>query len=517
MRVDTTNRAFKAALLLIEETNFNVFLTGKAGTGKTTFLKYIKSHVQKKTAIVAPTGVAAVNAAGMTIHSLFQIPPSVYPPNDPRLQSKGSVGKGGLSIRSHFKISNQRRKLFAELELLVIDEISMVRCDLLDVLDKLLRTFGGVHHLPFGGKQVLFIGDPYQLPPVAPEDQWDVLEPYYRSPYFFSAHSWNEARPKLIELRKVYRQHDQGFIDVLNRIRAGEHQRADLDLLNENWVPPTFDYAQASYIYLGTTNRDVDWRNQKELDRLPNECFSYYATVMGDFKTADMPTPPELQLKVGAQVMFVKNAVGDARRYFNGKIGKVMALDADTIRIDCSKPGEIPEEPIEVNRALWRKILYEWDSAARKIEEIETGSYEQFPVKLAWAITVHKSQGLTFEHVYANLNGAFAAGQTYVALSRCTHLGGLKLATRLRWNDIKVDEEVKVFTRDFANDAEIDALLDNTAYQVASEEIENNIATGQLAEAVPLLWELKQDFPDYDQETMALEAKLLAAIRAQAK
>ena len=198
MQVDTTNRAFKAALLLLEETNFNVFLTGKAGTGKTTFLKYIKNHVRKKTAVVAPTGVAAVNAGGMTIHSLFQIPPSVYPPNDPRLQSKGSVGQGGLSIRSHFKISNQRRKLFKELELLVIDEISMVRCDLLDVLDKLLRTFGGVHHLPFGGKQVLFIGDPYQLPPVAPEDQWDVLEPHYRSPYFFSAHSWQEARPKLI-------------------------------------------------------------------------------------------------------------------------------------------------------------------------------------------------------------------------------------------------------------------------------------------------------------------------------
>jgi ATP-dependent exoDNAse (exonuclease V) alpha subunit len=513
MWVDTNNKSFQAALLLLEETNFNVFLTGKAGTGKTTFLKYIKQHLGKKMAIMAPTGVAAINAGGMTIHSLFHIPPSVYPPNDPRLQSR-SIGNG-ISIRSHFKMSRERKKLFKELELLIIDEISMVRCDLLDVVDKLLRTFGGVRHLPFGGKQVLFIGDPYQLPPVTPDEEWKLLQAHYRSPYFFSAHSWQEAAPKLIELRKVYRQHDQNFIDVLNRVRSGDHSQADLSMLNQNWIPPGFNYADEGYIYLGVTNRDVDQRNEIELKRLEGEEYTYYAMVSGDFKKADMPTPPELTLKVGAQVMFVKNDIGESRRYYNGKIGRILELTPDEIIVECAKPGQDETDPISVNVAIWRKIRYEWNAEEKQVDEIETGSYQQFPLKLAWAITVHKSQGLSFDQVYANLNGAFAAGQTYVALSRCTQLEGLKLATKLRWSDIKVDREVRAFSKDFADDAEIEALLDGASFLSAYEEVVQMIKEGYLALALEQLWSLKNNFPDYRQELDELKEQLARAMGEQ--
>lgn len=513
MNIDTSNKAFKAALLLIEETNFNVFLTGKAGTGKTTFLRYIRDHIQKKMAVVAPTGVAAVNAGGMTIHSLFQIPPSVYPPNDPRLQSRSGPGHEGVSIRSHFKISNKRRKLFEELELLVIDEVSMVRADLLDVMDKLLRHYGGVRHLPFGGKQVLFIGDPYQLPPVTPTDEGEILRPHYRSSYFFSAHAWQEANPKLIELTKVYRQQDQRFIDVLNRVRSGHQTPDDLGLVNENWMPHTFDYAAEGYIYLGCTNRDVDKRNQHEINKLDTPLFTYHSKCFGDFKPADMPAPEVLRVKEGAQVMFVKNDIGESRRYFNGKIGKVISLTDERIVVDCSRPGQESVEPIVVETAEWTKIRYEWNPEKRKIDEIVTGSFVQFPLKLAWAITIHKSQGLTFEYVYANLSGAFAAGQTYVALSRCTHLGGLKLATRLLNGDIKVDEDVQTFTQQFADDAQIESLLDSTAFLASKEEVLASVAQQQLANAFQQYLALKQDFPDFKAEITEVEAALTDALQ----
>lgn len=514
MLIDPNNKTFKAALFLIEETNFNLFLTGKAGTGKTTFLRYIRKYVRKKMAIVAPTGVAAVNAGGMTIHSLFHIPPSVYPPNDPRLRGRAEPDNPGVSIRSHFKMSQQRRKLFKELELLVIDEVSMVRCDLLDVIDRLLRTYGGDRYLPFGGKQVLFIGDPFQLPPVTPDDQWELLAPHYRSSYFFSAHAWQEAQPKLLELQKVYRQKDAGFVRVLNRIRSGEHSAQDLAMLNQNWVNADFNYTRAGYIYLGVTNRDVDRRNQRELKALTTPLRIYMGIASGDFKPADMPTPAELKLKVGAQVMFVKNDIGEARRYFNGKIGKVIKLEEDRITVDCSPVGVDKEDPIVVEMARWNKVRYEWNPEERAIEEIETGSYEQFPLKLAWAITVHKSQGLTFEQVYANLSGAFAAGQTYVALSRCTQLQGLKLATRLRWRDVKVDPEVKAFADGFADDAEIEALLDRTAFLAHKESVEDLLEKGDLTAVIPAFYSLQRDFPDFREETDLLEQRVLAAIQS---
>lgn len=511
MLIDPENKAFKAALFLIEETNYNVFLTGKAGTGKTTFLRYIRKYVGKKMAIVAPTGVAAVNAGGMTIHSLFHIPPSVYPPNDPRLRSRAEPDRPGISLRSHFKMSQERRKLFKELELLVIDEVSMVRCDLLDVIDRLLRMYGGDRYLPFGGKQVLFIGDPFQLPPVTPSDQWEVLAPHYQSSYFFSAHAWLAAQPRLLELQKVYRQSDASFVRVLNRVRSGEHTSADLTMLNNNWVAPDFDYTGAGYIYLGVTNRDVNRRNERELRMLTSPPHTYLGLVTGDFKPSDMPAPQALVLKVGCQVMFVKNDIGESRRYFNGKIGRVTQLEEDRITVECEPVGE--EDPIVVETVHWKKVRYEWNPEEGQIDEIETGSYQQFPLKLAWAITVHKSQGLTFERVYANLNGAFAAGQTYVALSRCTSLAGLKLATRLQWRDIKVDREVKAFADNFADDAEIEALLNRTAFLAQREEVDALLAAGDLTAAVPAFYALQREFPDFREETDELEKILLEAIK----
>lgn len=514
MKVDPNNKAFKAALLLIEETNHNVFLTGKAGTGKTTFLRYLKANVAKKMAVIAPTGVAAVNAGGMTMHSLFTIPPSVYPPTDPRLQVRMSgVGKERTSLQTHFKIGSQKRKLFKKLELLVFDEISMVRCDLLDVIDRLLRMYGGRRDLPFGGKQILFIGDAFQLPPVTPPDQWNILRPHYASSYFFSAHAWKEANPKLIELRTIYRQTDAQFVGVLNRIREGHHSGADIAYLNQHHEPLGFEYASKGYIYLGVTNRDVDRKNSRELGKIEAPRFTFHATVTGDFKEADMPTLAELHLKVGAQVMFVKNDIGEVRRYFNGKIGRITAIEEEVITVDCSYQGH-EEDPIKVEPALWRKIRYEWNAEKGEIDEVETGSFEQYPLKLAWAITVHKSQGLTFDQVYANLQGAFAAGQTYVALSRCTSFTGLKLATKLRSADVKVDEEVRQFAYEFADDAAIEALLSSTSHSVEADEVERMITEGDLASAIPLLWQLKQHFPEQQEKTAAIEERLILHLRA---
>ncbi|RME95265.1 MAG: helicase [Bacteroidetes bacterium] len=517
MRVDPQNKAFQAAFYLVEETNHNVFLTGKAGTGKTTFLRYFKQYGTKKAVIVAPTGVAAVNAGGMTIHSLFTIPPSVYPPNDPRLQVRTSgVGAVRTSLQAHFMISKAKRKIFKEMELLIVDEISMVRCDLLDVMDRILRYYGGRRDLPFGGKQLLFIGDAYQLPPVTTSDAWDILRPHYQTPYFFGAQSWREANPKLIELQKVYRQSDCTFVDILNRIREGEHTQADIDYLNQHYEPLGFDYASQGYIYLGTTNRDVDRRNAQELKRVKAPLHTFVGEVSGDFQESDMNTPRELHLKVGAQVMFVKNDTGaESRRYFNGKIGKITKIKEDIITVDCSRPdGSHVEDPIQVERTEWQKIRYEWNSEKGEIEEIKTGSYIQFPIKLAWAITVHKSQGLTFEHVYANLNGAFAAGQTYVALSRCTSFDGLKLAIRLRYRDVKVDEEVRRFAYDFADEAAIEALLTETSFQASAEAVEAFISRGEYAEAMTGLWQLKAEFPEQKERLAALEERLHLHLKA---
>ncbi|MEZ4985509.1 MAG: hypothetical protein R2795_10805 [Saprospiraceae bacterium] len=316
-------------------------------------------------------------------------------------------------------------------------------------------------------------------------------------------------------MQKVYRQQDEHFVNILNRIRSGEHSKEDIFHINEDRVDPLFDYAAQGYVYLGCTNRDVDRKNDTELRKLPGKPRIYKATVTGDFKKADMPTMEVLELKEGAQVMFVRNDIGDSRRYFNGKIGKIKELYADKILVDCTKPHDEKENIIVVEPMVWRKIRYEWDAAKKRIVEIETGSFEQHPLKLAWAITVHKSQGLTFEQVYANLSGAFAAGQTYVALSRCTHLGGLKLATPLRSSDVKIDKDVQDFTCDFADDAQIAALLDSASFLSEVDSIREALQAGRVGEALAHFWQTERDFPDFKPDMEPLKVLFLEILRGE--
>lgn len=509
MKIDPENRAFKAALLLVEETSQNIFLTGKAGTGKTTFLHYIRQHLKKEMAIVAPTGVAAINAGGMTIHSLFQIQPSVYPPNDVRLRRKPTPGDPDkTTIYGHIQLSQSKKELLKKIRLLVIDEISMVRCDLLDVVDRVLRTFGGNPAYPFGGKQILFIGDAFQLPPVAPSEEWSILNPHYESPYFFSARSFQAANPQLIELQKIYRQTDTAFVGMLNRIRVGESRPQDIEKLNNRFLfSKDFDYAAKGYVYLGTRNKAVNLRNAEQLAKLSTSPCIFKANVTGDFTEREMPTLRELELKEGAQVMFVKNDTGENRRYYNGKIGQVTKITEDEMIVKCEGIS------IVVEREIWRKIRYEWDEELGKIAEVETGSFIQYPLKLAWAITVHKSQGLTFEKVYADLRGAFADGQVYVALSRCIALEGLQLASRLSRRDIKTSGEVLAFSRRFMQDEEVEEMLRQLEFMVRAEPLEEALDRGDLESAFREFWALKKEAPTQAEILDAFEKRLFKKLK----
>jgi YD repeat-containing protein len=518
MTVDAQNRHFQAALFLARDTRENIFLTGKAGTGKTTFLRYIQEELDKTILTVAPTGVAAINAGGMTIHSLFQIAPGVYPPDDARLQRQARPDDPDrTSIFNHFRYGQERKDLLQRADMIVIDEVSMVRCDLLDTVDVLLRTFGGNRHLPFGGKQLLFIGDAFQLPPVARDEDWEILAPHYDSPFFFSARSFRAAQPRLIELQKIYRQSDRRFVDLLNRVRVDQPTEEDLATLNDRLAPRTFDYAQAGYIYLATRNRDVQQRNRAELAKIDARRYCFRARVEGDFKDNEMPTLEELELKVGAQVMFVKNDTGEERRYFNGKLGRVTEIDEDTIKVECPPPPDSAEteaRTIDVQRAEWQKIRYYWDEEKRRVEEEVTGSFVQFPLRLAWAITVHKSQGLTFEKVFADLWGAFASGQTYVALSRCTSLAGLRLATSIRRRDIQTDPRVLDFARSFSDDREIEAILEQLEFASEAEQLDYYLENNRLVAALQMYLELKANYTHLPLELMECERRLVEALRA---
>lgn len=516
MNIDTTNRAFRAARYLVEETNENLFLTGKAGTGKTTFLRFIREHLSKKMAIVAPTGVAAVNAGGMTIHSLFHIAPSVYPPNDPRLRlSASSHDADRTTIFQHIRLSADRRKLLENLEVVIIDEISMVRCDLLDVVDRVLRTFGGVADLPFGGKQMIFIGDAFQLPPVAPPEEWHILGRHYDSPYFFSARSFLESTPRLIELNKVYRQqNDRPFLDLLNRVRIDRISSDDLARLNARQVTADFDYTSEDYIYLATRNDVVRRRNQAELERLDTPLHTFHAEVRGDFSEQEMPTLRQLQLREGAQVMFVRNDTGEERRYYNGKIGTISSIKEGKIFVQCGAADATGNPVIEVEPVEWRKIRYEWSDRYSRVEEIETGAFKQYPLRLAWAITVHKSQGLTFEKVYADLQGAFAAGQVYVALSRCTSLAGLRLASTINRRDVRTDARVLAFAEQYASDADVNRLLERVEFEAEVEQIDFLLKKNRVADAVRLFLEIRDQFRHLPLERGIYEDKLVEAVRA---
>lgn len=438
--LDKENVEFNNAAELVRHTDKLIYLTGKAGTGKTTFLKYIKNTSNKNTVVLAPTGVAAINAGGVTINSFFQIPFGPFVPGDSRLRT--TAGKANKeTIYTTFTYSKEKREIIRNLEVLIIDEVSMLRADMLDVIDKILGVFRNRPYLPFGGVQVLLIGDTFQLPPIADSQQWDILSQFYNTPFFFSSKVIEQNTPLYIELKKIYRQNEQEFIDLLNRVRVNQVTSEDFKTLNAKYSP-SFSGNGSDYIILATHNIIVNQTNLTKLFELKSNLFTYEATITGTFPNKHKPTDQDLKLKVGAQIMFIKNDTGEHKRYYNGKIGKIKALQESSIRVVFDDQVEV-----EVERTEWENIKYSYDRNQQKIVEEVIGTFEQFPIRLAWAVTVHKSQGLTFEKVIADLSRAFAPGQVYVALSRCTSFSGLMLKTELSPKAIKTDSKVIEFAK----------------------------------------------------------------------
>jgi hypothetical protein len=434
------NPELELALNFVEKTDRNIFLTGKAGTGKTTFLHQIKKESLKRLVVVAPTGVAAINAKGVTIHSFFQMP---FRPIIP-----------GVEKKSKYKFNKTKIDIIRSLDLLIIDEISMVRADLLDGIDQVLRRYKSRNKV-FGGVQVLMIGDLQQLSPVVKPYEWELLKPHYNNAFFFSAHAFQKSDAISIELKHIYRQQDEQFIAILNEVRNDTLSPEMAKILNERYQPEFVPPKDAGYITLTTHNNRAHTINELELNKLKNKNYFYKAKIEGKFNEYAYPTHETLALKEGAQVMFIKNDSSLEKRYYNGKIGKVTYLDRDTITIQC--PGD--DEEIEVTPEVWENISYTIDEKTKEIKDTISGSFSQIPLRLAWAITIHKSQGLTFEKAIIDAEASFAHGQTYVALSRCKSLEGIVLKTQIKDHSIISDTKVDSFTKKIEKHQPDDTIL----------------------------------------------------------
>lgn len=440
---DDENIIFKTAAGFINNSSHPVFLTGKAGTGKTTFLKYIKETCCKNNAIVAPTGVAAINAGGTTIHSFFQLPFTPFlPENNQHFGKQEVIDKHNLI--SKLRLSGERKEVMQQLDLLIIDEISMVRCDVLDAIDLVLRHVRKQQSKPFGGVQVLYIGDMYQLPPVVKEEEWQLLKRCYENPFFFNSLAIRQQPPVYIELKKVYRQSDAGFINLLNQVRNNEMTEEDYTLLHSRYLPDFKAKKEDGFITLTTHNNKADAINNVELSGIQGDPYSFKASITGEFYEKSFPADELLCIKPGAQVMFIKNDLEKVRRYYNGKIGVVQKIEEEKIWVNCN--NDSGDQLIEVKKETWRNIKYSINNKTNQVEELELGSFTQFPLRLAWAITIHKSQGLTFEKAIIDAGSAFAPGQVYVALSRCTSLGGIVLHSKISYSSLYSDERIVSFS-----------------------------------------------------------------------
>ncbi len=428
--MENPNPELQLAGEYVKETACHIFLTGKAGTGKTTFLSTIKTTSHKRAIVTAPTGVAAINAGGVTLHSFFQLPFGPFIP-------------GNEDNRSRFRFSREKIRIIKSLDLLIIDEISMVRADVLDGVDNVLRRHRR-SNLPFGGVQLLMIGDLFQLPPVVKEAEWKLLAPYYASPYFFSSNALKRTDLVPIELKHIYRQADRRFIELLNRLRNNRLDPPTAQELNTRYVPDFNPAGRDGYITLCTHNRAADAINASRLGALKQKTQRFKAEIDGEFPEHMYPTKASLELKIGAQVMFMRNDPSPEKLYFNGKIGRITRISGDVIKVKCSEDSkEISVEPL-----TWKNIEYSLDPDTREITEKMVGTFSQYPLKLAWAITIHKSQGLTFDKAVIDARAAFAHGQVYVALSRCRTFEGMVLSSPISTNGIKIDAAVSRFSRE---------------------------------------------------------------------
>lgn len=492
------NSELALAWQFIENTGTHLFLTGKAGTGKTTFLRKLKRESPKRMVVIAPTGIAAINAGGVTIHSFFQIPFAPYVP-------ESSFSTNGQATY-RFRFGKEKINIIRSMDLLVIDEISMVRADLLDAVDEMLRRYRD-RHKPFGGVQLLMIGDLQQLAPVVKDEEWQMLKKYYDTPYFFSSRALKQTEYCTIELKTVYRQSDGAFLDLLNRIRENHCDPQVLEALNRRYLPAFQPRKEEGYIRLVTHNYQAQRINNYELEQLPGRSYAFRATIDGKFPEYSYPTDELLELKKGAQVMFVKNDSSGEHRYYNGMIGEVTDLSADSIEVrakDSTVAFLLQEEE-------WANAKYVLDEESKEIVEDIEGTFRQFPLKLAWAITIHKSQGLTFERAIIDASSSFAHGQTYVALSRCKTLEGLVLSAPLSAKAVISDRAVDRFTEEARRNEP-----DEDRFHSLQRTYFHELLSG-LFDFRPLEQSLQRYVRLIDEHLYKLYPKQLAAYKAEAE
>lgn len=497
------NSEFDIASQFALYTNQHIFLTGKAGSGKTTLLKHIAEKTTKNFVIVAPTGVAAINAGGTTIHSMFHLPLSSFVPSNDFVDVNLTTNR--KMLLSRLRLSRDKRRLIEELDLLIIDEVSMVRADILDAVDFVLKAIRRNTREPFGGVQVMLIGDMHQLPPVTRDHEWAVLQQYYQSPYFFDSLVWKNLDAVQIELKKIYRQSDEVFLNILNNIRNKEMQEEDYLHLEKRYNPQ-FAPSDEGYILLSTHNNKANAVNEYELNKLPKKIFSFDAEVEGEFPEHMFPCEQTVSLKEGAQVMFIRNDIEG--NYYNGRLAKIIYLDEDEIKVSFNDNKQI----FTLHRETWENISYTMDATTEKIEKKLQGTFSQYPLRLAWAITIHKSQGLTFDKVIIDAGQSFAAGQVYVALSRCRTLEGIVLHSRITQNVLYSDEKINVFSASHHKSLQLENILAEAKIRFAKLQLKKLFTFEKLSDRI-MEWKEMIDAKEIPEKEKAIS--LQAEIKNQ--